>query len=61
MIKIIKKHPKNLKTPAMVYEVGDDESEFTIKYSDLKSEQKLHRVAFLWQKAFIRGNLLGKI
>ena len=39
----------------MAYEVGDDESEFTVKYSDLKSEQKLHRVAFLWQKAFKRG------
>ena len=61
IIKISKKHPKNQKNPALAYEVGDDESEFTVKYSDLKSEQKLHRVAFLWQKAFKRGNLLSKI
>ena len=37
------------------YDVGVSDSEFQIKLSELKQRSRLHRVMFLWRKAYKRA------
>ena len=44
-----------------LYSEGESGSEFRIRFSDLKPQQKLHRTIFLWKKAYSRTKAAARV